>query len=69
LLNCTFHKKEREALIKSIEYFLETPISDLSDRDLFITIMTIKFPEALNAIGKYLYIGFNRRRNSSIVTP
>ena len=67
-LNCTFHKTERETLINSIKCFLQTPITEFTEKELFIAIMKMKFPEALNAIGKYIYVGFNRRRNFSTLT-
>lgn len=69
LLKCTIHNPERDILIQSIQYLLQRPIYEFTDQDLCCKIMGIKCADGLNAIGKYLYTGFSRRKNSISITP
>ena len=64
LISCTFHDAERNTLFKNIQPFLEFQISDYSEPDLFFIIMNLKQPQALHALGNYLFTGFNRRKNT-----
>ena len=66
LLKCTFHISERKILFQNLQPFLQDSISEYSDHDLFCTIMELKYPDAINTLGKYLYTGFTRRKNISI---
>ena len=68
LLKCTFHKTERENLNLCIQHYLQRPISEFTDQELFCKVMKMKCPEVLNAIGKYLYTGFSRRKTLSSIT-
>ena len=61
LLKCTFHNNERENLMLFVQHSLQSPISELTDHDLFCKIMEMKCPNFLNALGKYLSLGFSRR--------
>ena len=66
LLKCTFHNSDRKILFQNIQPFLQYPISEYNDLDLFCSVMKLKYPESLIAIGKYLYTGFTQRKNTSI---
>ena len=62
LLRCPFNNPEREILIQSIQSLIQYPISVYNDKDLFSKIMTITCPKGLNSLGKYLHMGFSRRK-------
>ena len=63
LLECPFHNPEREILIQSLQSSI--PIRTFShDLNTFISVMQLKHPDSINALGKYLCTGFLRRKEA-----
>ena len=63
LLYCPFHNEERTLFLQYIQNFTEHSIS-VNNRDLFVIIMQSRCPDMVNALGKYLSVGFLRRKTT-----
>ena len=63
LIECDFHSRERDTLFQTLQPFLHNPSSEYTNKEIFCEILKLKCPEGLNALGRYLFNGFSRRKN------
>ena len=61
LLKCPFHITERANLLESLQQFFQHSPPDY-DENTFSLIMQNKNSDIINALGKYLSVGFFRRK-------
>ena len=59
ILDCNFHSTERSVFLNTASNII--PFSNVTKHDIFAKIMSCNSPILLNALGKFVYNGFQKR--------